>query len=121
MLNNSINSARCIACVCVCCQRSATSAPSRPQYLTKVKTVACNGHTPTFQSQVAACRYRDMVGFYMHTQVHAYVQAAAGRTAYLSELASGCEVLVADATGAQMTAIVGRVKIESRPLVRAGA
>eukprot|EP00877_Chromochloris_zofingiensis_P009271 jgi/Chrzof1/4598/Cz14g19200.t1 len=53
--------------------------------------------------------------------VHAYVQAAAGRTAYLSELASGCEVLVADATGAQMTAIVGRVKIESRPLVRAGA
>jgi 3-dehydroquinate synthase class II len=49
--------------------------------------------------------------------VHAYVQMPEGRTAYLSELRSGAEVLVADAAGRTSTAIVGRVKVESRPLV----
>eukprot|EP00887_Chlorella_sp_A99_P008100 scaffold12.g8100.t1 len=49
--------------------------------------------------------------------VHAYVQAPGGRTSYLSELRSGSEVLVADAAGRQRAALVGRVKIEARPLV----
>ncbi len=40
-----------------------------------------------------------------------------GRTAYLSELKTGEEVLVCDAAGRERTAIVGRVKIEARPLV----
>ncbi len=50
-------------------------------------------------------------------QVHAYIQAPQSRTAYLSELCSGSEVLVADAAGRMRTAVVGRIKIESRPLV----
>jgi hypothetical protein len=49
--------------------------------------------------------------------VHAYVQAPSGKTAYLSELKSGAEVLVADAAGRAKTAVVGRCKIETRPMV----
>lgn len=49
--------------------------------------------------------------------MHAYVHGPGGRTAYLSELASGSDVVVADANGAQRSAVVGRVKIETRPLV----
>jgi 3-dehydroquinate synthase class II len=50
--------------------------------------------------------------------VHAYVQAPGGKTSYLSELASGSEVLVADACGRTRTAVVGRCKVEVRPMVR---
>lgn len=49
--------------------------------------------------------------------VHAYVQAPNGKTAYLSELRSGSEVLVADAAGRTRTAVVGRCKVEVRPMV----
>ncbi|EIE20726.1 DHQS-domain-containing protein, partial [Coccomyxa subellipsoidea C-169] len=49
--------------------------------------------------------------------VHAYAAAPGGSTAYLAELKSGSEVLVADAQGRQRVAIVGRVKVERRPLV----
>ncbi|PNH07566.1 3-dehydroquinate synthase, partial [Tetrabaena socialis] len=45
-----------------------------------------------------------------------YVAAPGGRTRYLSKLASGAEVLVADAGGRTRTAMVGRAKIERRPL-----
>ena len=50
--------------------------------------------------------------------MHAYLQASGGRTAYLSELGAGAEVVVANAAGRQRIATVGRVKIETRPLVR---
>lgn len=49
--------------------------------------------------------------------MHAYVAMAGGRTAYLSELHTGSQVLVVDAVGRSRTALVGRVKIESRPLL----
>uniref|UniRef100_A0A0E0NQB5 3-dehydroquinate synthase n=1 Tax=Oryza rufipogon TaxID=4529 RepID=A0A0E0NQB5_ORYRU len=49
--------------------------------------------------------------------VHAYVAVPGGRTSYLSELQSGREVIVVDQNGLWRTAIVGRVKIESRPLI----
>lgn len=39
------------------------------------------------------------------------------RTAYLSELAAGASVLLTDAAGTTRQEIVGRVKIERRPLV----
>ncbi|XP_052146993.1 uncharacterized protein LOC127766028 isoform X1 [Oryza glaberrima] len=48
---------------------------------------------------------------------HAYVAVPGGRTSYLSELQSGREVIVVDQNGLWRTAIVGRVKIESRPLI----
>eukprot|EP00252_Welwitschia_mirabilis_P023704 TRINITY_DN6776_c0_g2_i3.p1 TRINITY_DN6776_c0_g2~~TRINITY_DN6776_c0_g2_i3.p1 ORF type:complete len:412 (+),score=81.25 TRINITY_DN6776_c0_g2_i3:258-1493(+) len=49
--------------------------------------------------------------------VHAYVAIPDGKTCYLSELESGREIIVVDSTGRQRKAIVGRVKIESRPLI----
>ena len=50
-------------------------------------------------------------------QVHAYVMMPGGKTAYLSELRSGSEVLIINSDGKQRTAVVGRTKIEQRPLV----
>ena len=50
-------------------------------------------------------------------QVHAYLAVPGGRTAYLSELKSGSEVLVVDPQGCQRAAVVGRIKVEQRPLV----
>jgi 3-dehydroquinate synthase II len=49
--------------------------------------------------------------------VHAYVLLPGGRTRYLSELRAGDEVLVAAPDGATRRAVVGRVKIETRPLL----
>ncbi|MFB6267944.1 MAG: 3-dehydroquinate synthase II [Halodesulfurarchaeum sp.] len=50
--------------------------------------------------------------------VHAYVRAPDGTTNYLSELQSGDEVQVVDLDGTTREAVVGRVKIERRPMFR---
>lgn len=49
--------------------------------------------------------------------VHAYVLLPDGRTKYLSELRAGDEVLAADRTGRTRAVVVGRCKVERRPLV----
>ncbi|XP_062009942.1 uncharacterized protein LOC133726412 [Rosa rugosa] len=49
--------------------------------------------------------------------VHAYVAVPGGKTSYLSELKAGKEVILVDQKGRQRPAIVGRVKIETRPLI----
>jgi 3-dehydroquinate synthase II len=49
--------------------------------------------------------------------VHAYIRVAAGKTKYLSELLSGDPVLIVDHEGNTETSIVGRLKIEKRPLM----
>jgi len=49
--------------------------------------------------------------------VHCYILLPNGRTKYLSELDSGTEVMVTDKDGRSRTVIVGRVKIERRPLL----
>ena len=49
--------------------------------------------------------------------VHAYIRAPEGRTRYLSELQAGDRVLVVDASGNTVEAVVGRSKIERRPLL----
>lgn len=54
---------------------------------------------------------------YLQGPVHAYVSVPGGKTCYLSELKSGKEVIVVDQSGNQRTAVVGRVKIETRPLI----
>ncbi len=48
--------------------------------------------------------------------VHAYVRMADGATKYLSELKSGDQLLVVDFKGTHYPAVVGRAKIERRPL-----
>jgi 3-dehydroquinate synthase II len=49
--------------------------------------------------------------------VHSYCRLPAGRTAYLSELSAGAEVLLVNEHGEAETAAVGRVKVERRPLL----
>jgi 3-dehydroquinate synthase II len=55
--------------------------------------------------------------------VHAYTRVPGGKTRYLSELCAGDAVLVVDHEGNTQTAVIGRLKIEKRPLmlVRAAA
>jgi len=70
-------------------------------------------HAETIESGYVAPRpFRVNAG-----PVHAYVLVPDGSTKYLSELRAGDEVLAVDARGAARSAIVGRVKIERRPLV----
>lgn len=54
---------------------------------------------------------------YMQGPVHAYVAVPGGKTSYLSELKAGKEVVIVDQNGIQRTAIVGRLKIETRQLI----
>jgi 3-dehydroquinate synthase II len=49
--------------------------------------------------------------------VHAYTLVPAGKTKYLSELKTSQEVLIVDQQGRTEPALVGRVKIEKRPLI----
>ena len=49
--------------------------------------------------------------------VHAYILSAKEKTRYLSELKVGDEVLAVDDTGSTRPVVLGRVKIEKRPLV----
>ncbi|MFB6310712.1 MAG: 3-dehydroquinate synthase II [Salinirussus sp.] len=53
--------------------------------------------------------------------VHAYVRTPGGETKYLAELASGDEVQIVDVEGHTREAIVGRAKIEKRPMFRVQA
>ena len=49
--------------------------------------------------------------------VHAYIRLADGQTKYLSEIRSGDQVLVVNFDGTSYPAVVGRAKVERRPLV----
>ncbi|WP_246999038.1 3-dehydroquinate synthase II [Halosolutus gelatinilyticus] len=71
-------------------------------------------HAETAESPYVASRpFRVNAG-----AVHAYVRTPDGGTKYLSELQSGDEVQVVDTAGNTREAIVGRVKIEKRPMFR---
>ena len=49
--------------------------------------------------------------------LHSYIYGIDGKTRYLSELQAGDKVQVVDASGQNRDAIVGRIKMERRPLV----
>ena len=49
--------------------------------------------------------------------VHAYIRFSNGETQYLSEVKSGDQVLVVNFEGTSYPAVVGRAKVERRPLV----
>jgi 3-dehydroquinate synthase II len=53
--------------------------------------------------------------------VHAYIRVTNDKTRYLGELAAGDEVLVVDYQGRTRPAVVGRVKVERRPLMLVAA
>ena len=70
-------------------------------------------HAETLESGYVAPRpFRVNAG-----PVHAYVLLPDGKTRYLSELRAGDEVLAVDAEGHARGVVVGRVKIERRPLL----
>ena len=74
-------------------------------------------HAETAESPYVASRpFRVNAG-----AVHAYVRTPDGGTKYLSELRSADEVQVVDTDGNTREAIVGRVKIEKRPMFRVQA
>jgi 3-dehydroquinate synthase II len=71
-------------------------------------------HAETAESPYVASRpFRVNAG-----AVHAYVRTPGGGTKYLSEVGSGTEVQVVDTSGSTREAIVGRAKIEKRPMFR---
>jgi 3-dehydroquinate synthase II len=49
--------------------------------------------------------------------IHSYVLMADGKTKYLTELISGDEVAVLSSSGEQEKATIGRLKVETRPLM----
>jgi len=49
--------------------------------------------------------------------VHAYIRMADGQTKYLSEIRTGDRVLIVNFEGRSYPAVVGRAKVERRPLV----
>jgi 3-dehydroquinate synthase II len=49
--------------------------------------------------------------------VHAYTRVPGGKTRYLSELAAGDRIFITDFQGNTTDAVVGRLKIEKRPLM----
>lgn len=70
-------------------------------------------HGETLESGYVAARpFRVNAG-----AVHAYILLPDGATKYLSELRAGDEVLIVDRDGRSRSAIVGRVKVERRPLL----
>ena len=71
-------------------------------------------HAETAESPYVASRpFRVNAG-----AVHAYVRTPDGGTKYLGELQSGDQVQIVDVEGRTREAIVGRVKIEKRPMFR---
>lgn len=70
-------------------------------------------HSETLETEYVASRpFRVNAG-----AVHAYIMGKDGRTKYLSEVVAGDEVMIVDADGNATSAVVGRVKIEKRPLI----
>ena len=70
-------------------------------------------HSETLESEYVASRpFRVNAG-----PVHAYIMTPGNKTRYLSEIQAGDEVLTVDSEGNSKVAIVGRVKIERRPLI----
>jgi 3-dehydroquinate synthase II len=70
-------------------------------------------HSETIESEYAATRpFRVNAG-----PVHAYALMPDGSTRYLSELSGGDEALVVNAEGLTRKVVVGRTKVERRPLL----
>lgn len=74
-------------------------------------------HAETAESEYVASRpFRVNAG-----AVHAYARTPGGETTYLSELTNGDEVQIVNRDGTTREAIVGRAKIERRPMFRVEA
>ncbi|WP_455391993.1 3-dehydroquinate synthase II [[Eubacterium] cellulosolvens] len=70
-------------------------------------------HSESMEAEYVAARpFRVNAG-----PVHSYILSTGDKTKYLSDLKVGDEVLVVDKTGAARPVLLGRLKIERRPLI----
>ncbi|XP_077224856.1 3-dehydroquinate synthase isoform X2 [Tasmannia lanceolata] len=88
----------------------------------RVNALNYGGFELPFEASISSKKFKDILKDLMlvaslQGPVHSYVAIPGGKTCYLSELQAGKEVIVVNQNGLQRTAIVGRVKIESRPLI----
>ena len=73
----------------------------------------CLIHGETIQSDYVPIRpFRVNAG-----AIHSYALMADGKTKYLSELTSGDEVAILSTSGNKEKATIGRLKVETRPLL----
>lgn len=106
----------------VCVDTTSTLRPNeglcvgnfcRAQFLVQAEVDASDSESVDY---IASRPFRVNAG-----ALHLYVLSPGGKTAYLSELRSGSEVLVVSGDGSTRTAVVGRCKIERRPVVQVEA
>ncbi len=97
----------------VCVDTASLLVPGEGMLLGSTSSALFLVHSESLESDYVASRpFRVNAG-----PVHAYLLGPDGRTRYLSELESGDEVLVVDEDGRTRTVVLGRVKIERRPLL----
>lgn len=97
----------------VCVDTASLMEPGEGMLVGSTSSALFLVHGETLESDYVASRpFRVNAG-----PVHAYLMGPDGDTRYLSELTSGDEVLIVDEDGRTRTAVLGRVKIENRPLL----
>lgn len=97
----------------VCIDTTSMLAPGEGMLIGSYSKAMFLVHSESLESEYVASRpFRVNAG-----PVQAYVMVPGNKTKYLSELETGDEVLAVDKDGATRTVIVGRIKIEKRPLI----
>lgn len=97
----------------VCVDTCTTMKPGEGMLVGDTSSAFFLVHSESIETPYVATRpFRVNAG-----AVHAYVLLPDGKTKYLSELETGDEVLIVDYRGKTQGAIVGRAKIEKRPLM----
>ncbi|MBZ9571503.1 3-dehydroquinate synthase II [Methanobrevibacter sp. TMH8] len=97
----------------VCIDTTSMLSPGEGMLIGSYSKAMFLVHSESLESEYVASRpFRVNAG-----PVQAYVMVPGNKTKYLSELETGDEVLAVDSNGESRTVIVGRVKIEKRPLI----
>lgn len=97
----------------VCIDTTSMLSPGEGMLIGSYSKAMYLVHSESLESEYVASRpFRVNAG-----PVQAYVMVPGNKTKYLSELETGDEVLAVDSNGESRKVIVGRVKIEKRPLI----
>jgi 3-dehydroquinate synthase II len=97
----------------VCVDTATLMEPGEGMLVGSMSNGLFHVHAETAESPYVASRpFRVNAG-----AVHAYVRVPGGQTRYLSELEAGDPVLVVDDDGTAREELVGRAKIEKRPMM----
>ncbi len=97
----------------VCVDTCTTMVPGQGLLVGNSSGVLFLIHAESLENPYVAARpFRVNAG-----PVHAYTRVGGGKTRYLSELCAGDSVLIVDEAGNTEPAVIGRLKIEKRPLM----